>query len=219
MKGKGMVVTKDAMNEDIDSLNLLAGYLCLDFVNTVDPRLGDEPRDYLCNYFDLLAWSRRANILSRTTFERLQREAERHPGKAKETFLKAIHLREAMYEIFARQVEAKGKPRSGLTVLNSFLSEVPPRIKLLQNNQGFVWEPPREGSDLTQIMWPIVWSAADLLVMNEFRAVKMCQGVKCGWLFLDKSRSGNRSWCNMKGCGNRAKASRFYKRTKRQRKK
>ncbi|MCT7659135.1 CGNR zinc finger domain-containing protein [Mycobacterium deserti] len=31
---------------------------------------------------------------------------------------------------------------------------------------------------------------------------------RCGWLFLDSSRSGRRRWCSMSTCGNREKASR-----------
>ena len=55
---------------------------------------------------------------------------------------------------------------------------------------------------------------ADLLVSEEFRKVKKCSDPACGWLFLDISRNRSRRWCDMADCGNRAKASRFYKKKK-----
>nr|WP_246221489.1 CGNR zinc finger domain-containing protein [Phytoactinopolyspora mesophila] len=32
---------------------------------------------------------------------------------------------------------------------------------------------------------------------------------RCGWYFLDTSRGRRRRWCNMKICGNQAKAARY----------
>lgn len=39
--------------------------------------------------------------------------------------------------------------------------------------------------------------------------MKIC--ARCGWLFLDRSRNRSRVWCDMTVCGNRAKASRHYR--------
>ena len=37
-----------------------------------------------------------------------------------------------------------------------------------------------------------------------------CDADDCAWLFLDTSKNGSRRWCDMKQCGNRAKARRFH---------
>nr|WP_246352203.1 CGNR zinc finger domain-containing protein [Sphingomonas xinjiangensis] len=42
--------------------------------------------------------------------------------------------------------------------------------------------------------------------------VGACEGEGCGTLFLDASRKGDRRWCSMGGCGNRAKVAAFRKR-------
>jgi predicted RNA-binding Zn ribbon-like protein len=42
--------------------------------------------------------------------------------------------------------------------------------------------------------------------------LKHCAADDCGWLFLDRSRNHARRWCDMKVCGNNAKARRFYRR-------
>jgi predicted RNA-binding Zn ribbon-like protein len=36
-----------------------------------------------------------------------------------------------------------------------------------------------------------------------------CNGDTCGWLFLDLTKNLSRRWCDMKGCGNRAKVRRY----------
>jgi predicted RNA-binding Zn ribbon-like protein len=40
--------------------------------------------------------------------------------------------------------------------------------------------------------------------------VKICSN--CHWLFVDRSRNRTRVWCDMRVCGNRAKARRHYAR-------
>jgi predicted RNA-binding Zn ribbon-like protein len=67
---------------------------------------------------------------------------------------------------------------------------------------------------LDWILCPVIRSAAELLVSEKFRRVKKCADPICGWLFLDISRNRSRRWCDMRDCGNRAKASRYYKKKK-----
>jgi predicted RNA-binding Zn ribbon-like protein len=57
-------------------------------------------------------------------------------------------------------------------------------------------------------------SAIRLLANAETERLKICGN--CGWLFLDRSRNRSRMWCDMAVCGNRAKASRHYRRKKRE---
>jgi len=55
-------------------------------------------------------------------------------------------------------------------------------------------------------------SALLLLSRPEPERLKICPN--CHWLFLDRSRNRSRAWCDMAVCGNRAKASRHYRRTR-----
>jgi predicted RNA-binding Zn ribbon-like protein len=63
--------------------------------------------------------------------------------------------------------------------------------------------------------WTVPWLAAeeyvDLLLTCPDR-VKRCVHPECVLWYLDTSRSGTRRWCSMSGCGNRAKATRHYRR-------
>ncbi|MBX2855360.1 MAG: CGNR zinc finger domain-containing protein [Rhodobacteraceae bacterium] len=49
---------------------------------------------------------------------------------------------------------------------------------------------------------------------RERRRLKQCPAENCGWLFIDETKNSRRRWCSMESCGNKAKASRHYARSK-----
>ncbi|MFC7740986.1 CGNR zinc finger domain-containing protein [Nocardiopsis composta] len=63
---------------------------------------------------------------------------------------------------------------------------------------------------------PAWLAAADYLrLLEEAPArIRRCANPGCVLHFYDVSKNGNRRWCSMAGCGNRAKASRHYQRRK-----
>jgi predicted RNA-binding Zn ribbon-like protein len=87
----------------------------------------------------------------------------------------------------------------------------PPRAGIVWRRGTADWIT-AETSPMDAVLWPIVWSAEDLLVSGERGRLKTCGSEACGWLFYDESRSRRRRWCSMSDCGNRAKAKRFYHR-------
>ncbi len=61
------------------------------------------------------------------------------------------------------------------------------------------------------------WTAAeDYLRLRERDPSRLrhCSGPGCVLHFYDTSRRGDRRWCSMAGCGNRAKAARHYARSR-----
>jgi hypothetical protein len=65
--------------------------------------------------------------------------------------------------------------------------------------------------------WRAAWDAAvDLLRLLGDRPdrVRRCAHPACVLWFHDTSRNGTRRWCAMGVCGNRAKAGRYYERTR-----
>ncbi|WP_262852467.1 CGNR zinc finger domain-containing protein [Mumia quercus] len=61
--------------------------------------------------------------------------------------------------------------------------------------------------------WRAVLSYAELVTSKPDR-IRRCAGPGCVLHFYDRSRRGDRQWCSMAGCGNRAKAARHYSRSK-----
>ena len=201
-----------ATEERAGSLNLKAGRLCLEFANTADWHASDRPQESLTSYSELVAWSRRVSTLTDRDAEHLLQQAARHPLDAAAVLEQAIALREAIYHLFSAAAHGLPTAPTDLTILNAALAQAMARSKLIPANGTFAWD---WGDDdaLDHMLWPVVWSAATLLTSQELRRVGECaDGRGCGYLFLDKSRNRSRRWCDMKDCGNRAKARRFYQR-------
>jgi len=184
---------------------LVGGALCLDFVNTVEWRGAPRPSERLTDYGELLIWADAAETIDRKTHLRLEAAAARDPGAAAAAVAEAIAFRETLAALFTA-------PRPALVErLNAWLARAPERRRLAAAGEDLAWAARRDGDDFLAPVWPIVWSAADLLVSGQAVRVRSCGDRRCGWVFLDTARGRHRRWCSMEGCGNRAKARRHYK--------
>jgi predicted RNA-binding Zn ribbon-like protein len=61
---------------------------------------------------------------------------------------------------------------------------------------------------LDALLWPVVWSTAQLLTSADAAKLRVCAGHDCGWVYVDRSRNGFRRWCEMATCGTREKSRR-----------
>jgi predicted RNA-binding Zn ribbon-like protein len=204
----------DEAGASIATLSLLGGNTCLDFVNTLDPRTGAQPHEYLSSYADLVAWSQRAAGLPDDTARQLLQAAARRPIDAAAVLLQAIELREAIYGIFVAVADraAVSAGSADLKRLNRALSQMMTHARIVPTARGFVWGWNASPQTLGQLLWPVTQSAADLLTSEDLGRVRACASASCGWLFLDTSKNRSRRWCSMEACGNRAKARRHYAR-------
>jgi predicted RNA-binding Zn ribbon-like protein len=51
-------------------------------------------------------------------------------------------------------------------------------------------------------------SIARELIHGPLARLRVCENTHCRWVFKDTSRTGQRKWCSMRSCGNRAKVAR-----------
>ncbi|UCC39320.1 MAG: CGNR zinc finger domain-containing protein [Candidatus Aminicenantes bacterium] len=189
--------------------------LCLDFSNTVGMHASDNPRENLNTYNDLVKWSLQARILSEDDARKLIRMATKKPSESEKVLRRAVRLREAIYRIFSSVAAHSPLKKEDLVLINQNLSKTMASSQLIPVETGFIWDIKKNKGELDWMLNQIVRSAADLLTSDELKRVRMCADDRgCGWLFLDASRNRSRRWCDMKDCGNRAKARRFYKKTK-----
>ncbi len=197
----------------IEEFELSGGALCLDLANT----LGDRPRstsEHLHGYSDLLRWCRQAEMLDAEEHEALEREARAHPRRAEAVFEQAIELRETIFRIFAALAHDQQPEAEDIGALNSMLHLALPQLEIRSHQKGFDWCWGDCETALDRMLWPVVRSAADLLTSDEVTSLRECASETCGWLFVDRSRTRRRKWCDMAVCGNRAKARRHYQRSK-----
>ena len=198
-----------------DQLKLEAGRLCLDFANTLDWHASEHPIEKLNTYADLVAWSHRIGLLDERAAQRLNAQADQRPGLAADVLDKAHTLREAIYAIFVATSHG-GTPEPGdVEAVNAALAELFSRSRLVKSGGGFEWDWGGGEDDLDQMLWWVLQSAVEVMTTDDLQRVGQCADDRgCGWLFFDTSKNRTRRWCDMRGCGNRAKARRHYVKVK-----
>jgi len=192
-----------------------AGHLALDFANTISRREAqDESRDRLTHYGRLVSWGREAELLTDEEATRLRAEAADRPRAAVVALRRAVALREAIFDLFVALARGESAPVEALDAVNAALPAALAALRLRPDGDGFRWRFVHGEADLAPILSPIVRAAADLLTSADLARIRECGSDTCFWLFLDRSKNGTRRWCDMKTCGNRAKAHRHYHREK-----
>jgi predicted RNA-binding Zn ribbon-like protein len=191
-----------------------ADSLCLDYVNTVNHRRSDHPEELLVSYDALVQWATEAGALPAKTAAHLRTLAKDSPGRAHATMREAIELRNDLYDLFLALAENRTMPESGLACLNRALRHAAQHARLMRDASQFRWEwiAPQEHLDF--ILWLVARSAADLLTSENVAYIGQCASIDCGWVFVDTTKNHRRRWCDMRVCGNRDKARRYYQRTK-----
>ena len=195
---------------------LLAGNLCLDFANTADWHESEQPVELLTSFGDLLIWGRDAGVLDDGDVARLMRAAEYQPEAAIAVYERAIELRETIFRIFRLVARQQPATPDDLKLLNDEVTLAHRHRALVPQADGYGWAWIGQDVALDRVLWEVAQSASDLLTSEGLARVRQCAGDPCGWLFFDTSRNRSRRWCNMEGCGNRAKARRYYERRKTQ---
>jgi predicted RNA-binding Zn ribbon-like protein len=195
---------------ETQSFEWISGNLALDFVNTANwPAEGlsnDRLRDYQC----LVAWARKAGFPV----------AAATPGSAEAARIAELthRIRGILHEIFADAAGGRAPEERPLAQFNAALSAALDRLEVASaGGGGFAWALISPDEELERPLWPVLWAAARLLTGGEAGKIRRCAGPQCGRLFLDHSRRGNRRWCSMEECGNRAKARRHYAKLRKRR--
>ncbi len=200
----------------------LGGNVSLDLVDTVDWTRRGLANERLSDCQRLIRWAEGAGIVSGRDAERLRSMALSHPGTARAALEEAKRLRALLARLCRSLVD--GKPRRAVwKEFNQYLARALrslrvaplPRRRNRLNVAEWAWSD--QGTRLNALLWPVLWSAAGLLVSDEVAEVRVCAGRDCGWMYVDRSRNGLRRWCAMATCGTAEKSRRRQLRNRRRR--
>jgi predicted RNA-binding Zn ribbon-like protein len=186
----------------------------LDLVNTVDWTSAGLWHDRMRSYERFTTWAEGAGVLRRRDGERLRAAARVHPRRAAAAFARVEDVRRTLQALFT--AAATGTATGPLLQrLNPLLADALSHLELTSAgpHARFTWR--GLGADLASPLWPVVWAAAKLLDSAEADRLRLCAGIDCGWLYVDRSRNGFRRWCEMETCGTRAKSRRRAARRRR----
>jgi predicted RNA-binding Zn ribbon-like protein len=181
----------------------VGGHLALDFCNTAGEHLSERPNELWRDWEAFLRWAMQAGLIGPESYFELL--------PFPEPLSEIIQLREVVYRVGV--AVASGRPiseRDG-RFIRERANAARPEVEF--RNDGMHWRPaPLHVS--RQLGAVLAGEALSLFCSSKATRVGICEGGKCGWLFLDESRGKRRRWCDMNDCGSRAKARRYYERHK-----
>jgi predicted RNA-binding Zn ribbon-like protein len=119
-----------------------------------------------------------------------------------------------LYVVFSAIVENEAVPDIALAIVNAMAQRAAAHAAIKYQGGKFRQEFVIEGTALEWLLWPIAKAATDLLLSDELTKVRKCASESCAWIFIDRTKNHRRKWCEMKTCGNRDKARRYYARNK-----
>ena len=194
----------------VEDLRLLGGWLCLDFVNSIENRAG-MPEDLLTSYPDLVRWGAHAGLINGATSARLFALAATDAPAARKALQRALALRGTLHRLFLAIASRQRPDPADLDHLRRVYADAMSSATLAPANERFAWEWRPDEQRLDQLLWPVARSAIELLTTGDLRRIKLCENpYGCGWLFYDGSKNGSRRWCSMEGCGSQVKMRRQY---------
>ncbi len=179
--------------------HFVSGALCLDFANSVVFRNDPARReDRLGTAVDLHAWAAAAGL------------AVEDGAFSPAGLRQLLRLREATDRLF-RAVAAGAEPdRAALAVVLDCYRRKLARLPLAAGPGGLCLAADQAAARQLPLGARLAASAIELAFSPRLGRVRACPG--CAWLVLDRSRNGGKKWCDMRLCGNRAKAQRHYSR-------
>ena len=178
--------------EKRDGFTFRGGAAALDFIATLTKRMTAEPCDLLATPRDLARWLKAANV------------AQIAPHVSEEELLEARRLREAIFALASARADGAPPPAAARSTLNRFAAQSAASVQL--DAHGGL----RVSGTVPQFLATLAQDAARVLA--DPHALRQCEGETCAIFFIDRSRAGDRRWCSMSACGNRAKVADFRRR-------
>lgn len=191
----------------------VGGSMALDFANTLDWRLRETPVELLHSFTDLLRWAWSAGALDPAEARALRAWSAAHPRAAARALAGAFEVREAIAAVFQAVARGENVPPAPLARLDAACRAAWKARALRPEGRRAAWGWRDDPPATERPAWAAALDAARILTSDDRERVRQCSDAQCGWLFLDSSRNGSRRWCTMKGCGNRNKARKFYRRS------
>ena len=187
--------------------------LFIAFANTLEYERG-KPVDAVPDVTSLLAWLRERRLLSgrglAAEAARLRRDSEESARRVE----RFHHLRSVLHAI-AEEVDATGHPNSAqLRDLNHILRHGLHYHQIERDPDGTRYTFAQVGDRLDQARATIASSLAQFLSDDAPSRLRVCANHSCRYLFIDRSPTGRRRWCDMRTCGNQAKVARHRARAR-----
>jgi predicted RNA-binding Zn ribbon-like protein len=203
-----MPISSDAIIEPQRSDDLF-----VDFANTLAYERG-EPVEHLADVDALLAWLRGHGLISdRARAAEGQRLAHDHV-EADRRLERFRYLRGLLAAIATRLSADERPTRDQIRQLNHVLRHGLHYHQLQLDADEARYSVAQVGDRLDQARATIAGSFASFLSEDDPSRLRICANDGCREIFVDRSPTGRRRWCDMRTCGNQAKVARHRARAR-----
>ncbi len=175
----------------------------LDFVNTAAGDANGDPLELVPDWPALVDWACTAGLIDDELAEECRATSDR---RARTVLAWFRRLRSALRAVF----ESGDEPDAAGT-LAAAVSEVPVRLTYRPDQPA--GGPLDATGPLDRLRLALATAALDATRLERSR-VRRCGSTRCVLLYYDTTKNRSRRWCDMAVCGNRAKSSAHYHRTK-----
>ncbi|HEV7199520.1 MAG TPA: ABATE domain-containing protein [Candidatus Limnocylindria bacterium] len=184
-----------------------SGDLWVDFVNTL-VYTHDEPADRVASAETLVGWLRQQRLLSERAAGAERAALRDEPDEAQRRLERFRALRDLIRNM-ATEMATGGRPsRPNVRELNHVLRDGLHYHQLEMDDDGSEYGLARVGDRLDQARATIAGTLAEFVATGPVDRLRICANAGCREIFIDRSRTGRRRWCDMRTCGNQAKAAR-----------
>lgn len=177
-----------------DGFHFRGGHRVLDLVATRTGRLKPAQRELLAEPGDLARWLMAAGFTGSPLAAT--------PGDLE----RAQMLREAIHAIVDARLAGGHVVAADVAWINAAAKETPATPQIGEDGRV------RLQGGVAALLATLAGEAALLLGGDQAARIRRCEADGCAMLFLDTSRGGERRWCSMKRCGNKAKVAEFRRR-------
>ena len=182
-----------ALAEDRDGFRFRGGSSAIDLAATLQGRLQASPRELLAGPADLDRWLVSSGLTPAS------------PRASASDVTLARDLREAIFTL-AGGIGTGSLDAKALATLNRIAAE-PAAAPSLRSEGEMDIEPSASG-----LLSLLARDAIYLFGGAAAGRLRQCEAPACTIFFVDTSRSGDRRWCSMSACGNKAKVAEHRKR-------
>jgi len=175
--------------EDRDGFRFRGGCNAIDLPATLQARLSSAPRELLATPADLARWLVSAGL------------AASAPEVTTDNLATARVLREAIYVLAGRRGRDQVKAARAIVNRIAAGSAATPQLQA----DGSL----RLAGSAAALLVTVAQEAVHLFGSDAVKLIRQCKSPTCTLYFVDTSRKGDRRWCSMSACGNKAKVREF----------
>ena len=183
----------------------------LNFVNTLD--LWPTPHDHLDTPTTALDWLVDNDLLHKEARAELLHRYEDSPGAGRAMLARLRRVRDAMRSVLEATAGHRPPDPTDLAEINRAL-RTHYVYELVEGPDGVSLDHRHQGDPVDGAAARLAESIARQLIQGPAARMKVCENPQCRWVFKDTSPTGQRKWCSMRSCGNRAKVARHRARLK-----